>query len=206
MFSEYLRSPFFPGKKQSLQKHISSLLPFLKKNYFLASILFAPLLGLMTFSLYLYLKTGDPLKFIHAQYAFGEQRASNFILLPQTLYRYIKIFVTADLSFVYFVASVEFVTFMTVFGVLIYTIMKNYKKNQYRYLLALFGSFSIINILLSTFTGSLTSVPRFALISILFFVSLAHIKNRPIKIGILIIFFLFHIILLSLFSQGYFVS
>ena len=66
--------------------------------------------------------------------------------------------------------------------------------------------FSLINIILPTLTGTMLSVPRFALLSLSFFIRLAEINNRAVKGILLIIFIIFYIALLTLFTEGYFVS
>jgi len=167
-------------------------------------ILVFPFLGLLTYMGYLHFTTGDSLAFFHAQSVFGEARSTSFVLLPQVYFRYFKIFFSADWSFQYFVSLLEFVIFSLVLGVLILDLKTRIKKPNY--LLISLNLFSFINILLPTLTGSFMSVPRFALLSLSFFVYLSQLKNKLV-IGLLSgSFFILQLILLSFFIQGYFVS
>lgn len=179
---------------------------FSSKNMKLGAIIASPFLGLFSFAIYLWITYGDPLKFITAQKEMGEQRASLFILFPQVIYRYIKIFITADYSFQYFVALIEFVVFCSFLAILIYALLKSFIQKKNDYVVWTLGVFSLINLLLPTFTGSLSSIPRYALLSLYVFIFLGQIKSTSIKISIAVLFFIFHILLLGFFAQGYFVS
>jgi len=62
------------------------------RNFKLILITLSPLLGLTIYSFYLWLTTRDPLFFLNSQWAFGANRSSSIILLPQVYFRYLKIF------------------------------------------------------------------------------------------------------------------
>jgi len=164
----------------------------------------APILGLLTYMTYLGQTTGDPLFFFTSQPIYGEARSTNLILLPQVYFRYFKILFTADFSFAYFVSILE----MGFFSVVLLTLLLDLKKQlkQVRPQLLALNLFSLVNILLPTFTGSFLSVPRFVILSLSFFVYLSNLKLKSVKIGLLVIFTLGQIVLLSLFVQGYFIS
>jgi hypothetical protein len=66
--------------------------------------------------------------------------------------------------------------------------------------------FSLANLLLPTLTGTFSSIPRYALLSVSIFIFLSQIKNNWIKITMAIIFLIFHILVLGFFGQGYFIS
>jgi len=154
--------------------------------------------------LFLFQTTADPLAFFHGQAVFGEARSTSFVLLPQVYFRYLKIFLTASWSFQYFVALLEFCTFSAVFIVLLFDLKARIKQRDY--LLLSLNLFSLINILLPTVTGSFMSLPRFALLSLSFFIALSQIKNR-FALGLVSLFFvIWQIVLASFFIQGYFVS
>ena len=87
-------------------------------------VLFAPLLGFASYSLFLWITTGDPLRFFNVQPAFGANRSTSIILPPQVVYRYIKIFITATPNFQYFVATVEFIVFCFVEVELLFDLWK----------------------------------------------------------------------------------
>jgi hypothetical protein len=196
-------------KKATWRKKIRDLTRYINIYKKLILIAFSPFLGLGVYMIYLFSTTGDYLAFYHAQAAFNNGRSTgHLVLLPQVYYRYIKIFLTASHDVTYFVAVVEFVTFTLVLIVLLYDLWKLWKIKQDEARLSLIGLnlFSLINLLLPTFTGTFTSVPRYVLLSLSFFIRIAEIKNTALRISILALFGIFHIILLSLFIQGYFVS
>ncbi len=167
--------------------------------------IFSPILGLSLYSFYLLKTTGDPIAFFHAQDAF--ERSTNLVLLPQVYFRYLKIFLTAQWDYQYFIAAVEFVLFSFVLIVLLLDLKKILKNrdtlNASRFSL---NTFSLINLLLPTATGTLLSTPRFALMSLSIFLFLGELKSQSFKLSLLFFFSLLHIILLAFFIQGYFVS
>lgn len=175
--------------------------------YHLVFIIF-PLFGLGLYCFYLLKTTGDLFFFLTSQPIFGANRSSHLILLPQVYWRYFKIFITAAHDSRYFVSVIEFLIFNLVFVILILDLIKNLTpqkagKNWERISLNIF-SFS--NLILPTLTGTFSSIPRYSLLSISFFIYLAAIKNNIVKYLIMIIFITLHIILLGLFTQGYFIS
>ena len=166
----------------------------------------SPLIGLGIYSTYLYFTTGNFIEFFTSQEAFSAGRSTKIILFPQVIYRYIKIFFTADYNLKYFISSIEFLIFILFFIVIslqLYLIIKKRSKNIALLSLTLF---SLINILIPTFTGTFLSIPRFALISLSFFIFIALIKNIYIKTSIALFFLILHIVLLAYFIQGYFVA
>lgn len=168
----------------------------------------APVLGFLSYAGYLWISTDDPLKFFHVQSQFGAGRTTNVILLPQVLYRYLKIFLTADLNYLYFIAAIEFGIFLFVLSILVYDLFRITHKKATGNLsdrlgLNLFG-FSLL--IFPTVTGTLLSMPRLVLPILTLYLVLSEIKNVYIKVTIAGIFSLLHIILLMFFIQGYFVS
>ena len=195
----------YQTSKIKYQKYILNI-----KNLFLA----APFIGLGIYCFYLWKTTGDPLFFLTSQPVFGANRSTHLIFLPQVAWRYIKIFSTASHNFQYYVSWFEFIVFFLVFTVLIFDLIKHLKftksalwrieiKNYDRLALNLF---SFANLILPTLTGTFSSIPRYALFSVSFFIILAEIKNRSVKIAIALLFFIFHVLILSLFGLGYFIS
>lgn len=186
----------------------------------------APFVGLGIYCFYLWQTTGDPFMFLTSQPVFGANRSTSIIILPQVVWRYLKIFFTASLNFQYYVSLFEFLIFFLVFFILIfdlYSILMSFRRRPESRLklmtwiptsvgmtpawdrLAL-NLFSFANIILPTMTGTFSSIPRYALFSISFFLFLSEIKNKTAKITVALIFLLFHIVVLGLFSQGYFVG
>jgi len=180
-------------------------------------LILSPILGLLIYCFYLFKTTGDPLFFLTSQPIFGANRSSHLILLPQVYWRYLKIFFTAAHDSRFYVSVIEFFMFNFVFVVLVLDLFKNCLslearrakweklkiKNYDRFGLNLF---SLVNLILPTLTGTFSSIPRYSLFSLSFFIYIAQIKNIFIKYLILIIFIFLHILLLGYFTQGYFIS
>ncbi|MEK7079212.1 MAG: hypothetical protein AAB929_04030, partial [Patescibacteria group bacterium] len=205
----FLIIPFFLSqiskvKSQKLKSKIKSLKMF--------SFVLSPLIGFGVYCLYLWKTVGDPLFFFRVQPVFGANRSTNLILLPQVYFRYLKIFFTANWNFQYFVSLIEFFIFTFVFIVLILDLLKivkfseNWKLKIGNYERLSLSMFSFINLLLPTLTGTFSSIPRYALMSISLFLFLGEMKNKYVKMGIAVLFFLLHVVLLGFFIQGYFVG
>lgn len=185
------------------------LLQFISTHIKLLFVVASPLLGLCVYMLYLFLTVQNPFYFYNAVSAFHTQRTtSHIILLPQVYYRYIHIFLQAPHNFVYFVALVEFFICNLFIVVLFYDLWRLWKKETHSMRGSLIGLnlFSFVNLILPTLTGTMTSLPRYALFSLSFFVRLGSISNIGVKIALFTLFVLFHLLLLVLFIQGYFIS
>lgn len=193
-------------KKYRISK-IGNFLHFILDIKYVA-LLLSPFIGLGIYGLYLWQTTGDPLYFFSSQPAFGANRSTRLISLPQVVWRYIKIFTTASHNFQYYVSILEFFFFIFVCVILILELAKDFNQHKRvrNYWRLGLGLFSLISILLPTLTGTFLSTPRFALLSLSVFLFLAEIKNSWVKITLAIIFLIFHVALLGLFSQGYFIS
>lgn len=179
---------------------------FLNKNYRVLFLAFSPIYGLIIYSTYLFIKYNDPVYYFHAQAAFGANRSgSSIILLPQVYYRYIKILTNSQINYQYVVALLELFIFSFVFIVLLYDLFKIIRnKNIFNQLPI--NLFSISALILPTLTGTFSSIPRYALISLGFFIALSKIKSTLIKILILISFGILHVVLFVYFINGYFIS
>ena len=163
-----------------------------------------PMIGIGLYMAYLHVIVRDPIAFFHAQSAFGAGRSTQLVLLPQVLFRYLKIFLTTPPSFALFVALVEFVIFSAVLGIVCYQLygLSKGRGTEHRAVTL----FSLINILLPTATGTLLSTPRFALLSLSVFIFLGQLQHTMIRRMLLIIQSVLHIVLATYFIQGYFVS
>lgn len=164
----------------------------------------APIAGLLVYMSYLYKTTGDALYFLTAQSSFGSQRSSELILFPQVIYRYVRIFLTADLSFAYGVAVLEFVFFTTVTALLGYIGYMSYKEKRMHELGIVL--YSLAHMLLPTFTGTFSSIPRYSLCALALYSSFGMIPSYKLKVGILSIAGIMHVILIIIFIQGRFIS
>ena len=167
----------------------------------------APFLGFGTFMAYLWLTTGDPLRLAHSQVDFNQNRSTSIVLPFQVVWRYLKIFYTAQWNFQYFIAVVEFALTGMCVLILSFDAWKIYQK-QYNHLFTRAGLniFAWLSILLSISTGTLLSMPRFILPLLTIFLVLTQLPKTWIKIMVLIFFATLHTVLLMAFIQGYFVS
>lgn len=186
----------------------SKILRLLFRHNKQVALLFAPLSGLLIYMTYLLQTTHDPFYFYQAAVGFHTGRSHSFILLPQVYYRYISIFLRAQHNFVYSVSIIEFFIFNLIFFFLLYDLLMLLRKRHNAVTLQLIGlnMFSLINLLLPTLTGTFTSIPRYSLLSLSFFIRLAEIKSIRIKTLVLLLFAISHVILLYFFIQGYFIS
>lgn len=162
----------------------------------LLGVLIIPL-GLIAYMYYLWKTYGDPLLFFHVQPAFGAGRSGEtLILIPQVIYRYLKIFFTASFSYEYLLAFFEF-------GVLIfacYLLIKNFKRIR-----PAFQIFAWLALITPTLTGSLSSFPRYTLTIFPIFIALA-IGSKKIMTIYLLLSSLLLLLLTMYFFRGYFVS
>lgn len=154
-------------------------------------------LGTLLYMLYLRLNFENPFYFLTSQPAFGAERSTSLILLPQVIYRYIKIFLTVPInSLPFFNAFLEFSFTIIPLAVLIIF----YKKMRGSYFL-----FTLVCLIVPTLTGTLSSMPRYSLMAFLILPYLAKAIGKYYKLlaGFCITL---GIILLSLFIRGYWVS
>lgn len=152
-------------------------------------------IGILLYTFYLKVNFDNPLYFLTAQPNFGAERSSQaIILLPQVVFRYLKIFVSVPVnSLPFFNALLEF-SFTA--GLLI-TLVLFFKKMRLSYCIFTLGC-----LLLPTLTGTFSSMPRYSLMG---FLLLPLIVNKYFKI-VLFFFIILEIILVSLFTRGYWVS
>ena len=168
----------------------------IKKAKACLGVAVAPL-GAVLYMIYLKATTGDYLYFLTAQPSFGAERSAQpFILLPQVVYRYLKIFLTVPLgSLNFFNAGVEFVFAL---GSLLLLVIY-WKKMRLSYWIFTFGC-----LIIPTLTGTFSSMPRYALLGLFI---LPFVARRPkLAKALAVVFVLFAVILISLFTRGYWVG
>jgi hypothetical protein len=100
------------------------------------------------------------------------------------------------------IALIEFLLFIFVFLTLILDLKQLIKNLSF---LAL-NIFSFTNLILPTLTGTLSSIPRYSLLSFSFFIFWGKVEKKSWLISLLILFFILHLFFLGFFVQGYFVS
>jgi Gpi18-like mannosyltransferase len=162
----------------------------------ISGLLVSPL-GLLGYMYYLYKATGDPVYFLTAQPAFGAERAAvPLVTLPQVIYRYIKMLLTVTpQNMAFWNAFLELFITLVLVGALIYA----FKKIKFSYWV-----FTLIVVVLPTMTGTLTSVPRYALMAFPLIPIFA--KFNKARIYIIIAQVLLEIALVALFTRGYWVA
>jgi Gpi18-like mannosyltransferase len=150
-------------------------------------------LGLLAYMYYLYRTFGNPIYFLTAQPAFGAQRSSlPLVTLPQVFYRYIKMFLTVppgNLAFWNAVLEI-FVTLILIAG-LVYA----FRKIKFSYWI-----FVALAVILPTLTGTLSSMPRYALLAFPLLPLVAKF-NKRVKY-IIIAQVLLEIVLIAIFTRG----
>jgi len=156
-------------------------------------------LGILIYMIYLKVGFSNPLYFLTAQPVFGAGRSSSeIILLPQVIYRYIKIFLaTKVLSLPFFNAFLEFMFTLLPLTFLILQI----KKMRLSYWI-----FSITTLLLGTLTGTFSSMPRYVLVSIVLLFPYLIIQYRKYAKPVIVASTLMWIILVMFFIRGYWVA
>lgn len=154
--------------------------------------------GLFVYMSFLHSRFGDPLAFVHVQAMFGAGRSGGeVVLLPQVLYRYAKIILTVTpTTLAYWLSVLELATFIGFFFWVI---------RRLRSLTVPTSTYIITSLLLPTLSGTLSSLPRYALV-ILPFLLVPTTKLTLTKVLILIVSTLLLVYLFSLFAQGLFVA
>jgi len=159
----------------------------------------SPVIGLGLYMFYLWRTTGNPVYFLTAQPAFGANRSAlPIILLPQVFYRYAKMLVSLpvwSLSF-FTVVNELMVTFMIIGGLIL--AFKKMKLSLWCFCLGVF--------LMPTLTGTLSSMPRYALACFPLLPVCLAILSRRQKWIVGTLFAVWQVILVMLFTRGYWVA
>ena len=160
-------------------------------------------LGLVFYMTYLNRVYGDPLMFLHALPAFGEQRSSVPILLPQVFYRYI-FKILPNLNYSYFAGT--FTTIMEfVVGIIFFAVSAiSFFKLRLSYSL-----FLTLGYLIPALSGSFSSLPRYVLVLFPAFILFSIWISRTsglIRIICYTMLFVGLIISFSLFSRGFWLA
>lgn len=156
-------------------------------------------LGILSYMYFLKSNFNNPFYFLSAQPIFGAGRSGGeIILLPQVIYRYIKIFLTTSFFSLSFLnAFLEFIFTLIPLATLLVFV----KKMRLSYWI-----FSVTTLLIGTLTGTFSSMPRYVLISIvLLFPYLITQFRKYVKPAILASILL-GIILTMLFVRGYWIA
>jgi hypothetical protein len=158
-------------------------------------------LGLLIYVIYLYGR-GDAFAFIHVQKQFGANRSDvPIILLPQVIWRYMKIIFTAFLQpspVSYVISIMEF----------IFTITSLILVWLYRKTLSVsFIIYTLCILITPTLTGTFSSMPRYILSAFPLFMILAkNINKKEFKFTLITISIILQILAAAFFYQGWFIS
>lgn len=167
---------------------------------FKKSLILFGLLGLAGYMLYLWVVFDNPIYFLSAQAAFKNERAStisSLVLPPQVIWRYLKIFTTAD-SMSLWVAILEFVSFICV--VLILGVLTFKRKIPGHWLV-----FCWLSLFLPTFSGTLSSMPRYILTIFPIYIYFAYLP-RLIRFVCIFTFAILQVWFTILFTRGYWLA
>lgn len=181
----------------------SLLLPAfaLSRKFWLAGL--ASVLGLVLYMTFLWWAYQKPLGFLTSQSLFKNARASSLSTLitpPQVMWRYLKIFTSADPTApAYKLAAFEFGSF--IFAVTILLLITFKKKYPRPWII-----FSWLSFILPTLSGTFSSMPRYILLVFPIYIYLAEIKNSYLKVGLLAFSIVGLFLCTVLFIQGYFIS
>lgn len=156
-------------------------------------------LGLFVYMYFLKMTFNDPLYFLSAQPIFGAGRSSTqIILLPQVIYRYIKIFLSTNVfTLSFFNAFLEFIFTLIPLTILIVF----FKKMRLSYWI-----FSISALLLATLTGTFSSMPRYVFMSVVLLFPYLIIRFRKYVKPAILASVVLGILLTMLFIRGYWVA
>lgn len=163
----------------------------------LISLIIVPL-GTLIYMRYLQISFYNPWYFLTSQPAFGAERTGgSIVFLPQVIFRYIKIIFSVSVSSLPFLnALLELFFTIAPLVVLFFA----YRKIRLSYWIFTFGC-----LILPTLTGTLSSMPRYALMSFLLFPWVVEKLESYFRV-IIIMMIMLGVILISLFTRGYWVA
>ena len=165
-----------------------------------AYVLLFPILTFVGYLLFNYVKWGNALYFLQAQGELSNGRSTtSLILFPQTMFRYMKIFITVSPRiYEWWIALVEFISFLFASSMLYIA----WKKNiRFSYIL-----YSAFCILIPASSGTFSGMPRYIAILFPIYIAVAMEGNKAMKILYGIVSGILLFILLMVFSRGYYVS
>ena len=159
-------------------------------------------LGLCSYMWFLWKTFNDPLRFVHIQALYEINRTvGRFILLPQVLWRYMKILVLAvgkPTMVAYGVSIIELALTLGAFYLLYYGWKKKMKAG---YLL-----YSLVVLTIPTLTGTLTSMHRYILTVVPLFFIFICIKRNTVKYVLISMFSMLQLVSVMLYLRGWFIA
>lgn len=159
------------------------------------------LVGLISYMSYLYSEFHDPLYFFHVQSSFGSGRETTLVLLPQVLWRGLKILLSAPMDWRWWTYFQEFFFTFFAFTLCCIGFLKRFKIPSSWIL------FSLLALLLPTSTGTLSSMPRYVLVALPVFVILGSLSSEHKLWRLVLLLSSIGLILNTvLFIQGYWIA
>jgi len=158
--------------------------------------------GILAYMGYLWMTSGDPLRFMHVLPGYGSHRSGgSIILLPQVLYRYGKILIFAFLQptlMSYLTTILEFVSVLCAGYTLYYGWIRRISPSLWWY--------SAVVLLVPTLSGTFSSMPRYILAAFPIFITLGMIRSTRTKILLAVLFCLTQCLCWIMFVRGWFVA
>lgn len=190
-------------RKTSPRQILEIALQFVKENLISLFAIGLGMIGLLSYMGYLWLTFQNPVLFFSVQSEFGASRQESIILLPQVLFRYLKILLTVDPTTLKYYSYVQdfILTLLALCAVGVGIVRRSLriKVSELTFCLAV--------ILLPTLTGTLSSMPRYVLVCFPLFIILPQfLRVRWQFATYLLISSVFLIINVILFVQGYWVA
>lgn len=170
-----------------------------ERKLYSAALLLISLTGLLSYTYFLKVFFDDPLMFIHVQSMFGSGRTSgDLVMLPQVIYRYLRIFATVPLvTFVLQRAVFEFV----MYGIFFYLLWITWRRLPLSWSTYIFAS-----LILPALSGTLSSIPRYSLVMFPMLISALPLKHKPWIASYMLVSSLIFIYYYSLYLRGVFVA
>ena len=154
--------------------------------------------GFLAYIYYLQVNFNNPFYFLSAPSQFGTGRSElPFILLPQVLYRYLNILLSVPVLTIPFLNALLEVIFTILPLSLLIVFFKRMRLSYW--------VFTFTCLMIPTLTGTLTSMPRYALMSFFIFPLVVEKSGRYFN-GLILILALLEVVLVSLFTRGYWVA
>jgi hypothetical protein len=186
-----------------LKLSLGNWLAFLRSQWLTVALISASASGLIGYMTYLLLNFNDPLLFLSVQSSFGAGRSDDLILLPQVIWRQLKILATTTLDWRWFVYLEDLVFTLGALALLVIGYF-NSKKLQLSWII-----FSLGALLLPPLTGILSSMPRYVLVIFPMYLLIAEWLDAQPKL-LQIAYFALSLVLLilntMLFIQGHWVA
>ena len=175
------------------------LFEFLRQKKYLIFISF---LGLFGYMFYCWKNYGDALAFYNLQTLVGEQHQKGIVLLPQVLYRYIKMIFSGAMPIL--TMQTLILEFLTGILFIIVPIYGYFKKVKLSYLI-----YILLGFLVPSVQGSFSSVPRYMVVIFPAFIIIGmFLEHKPkvVKTMIYVLSAIWMLINCGLFIRGYWVA